>query len=385
MDAAPPPPPTSTRLTDRERVAWLQLIRSENVGPITFHQLLDRYGTATAALDAVPDLTRRGGRSRPVRICPVAEAEQEIAAATACRATVIASCEPDYPALLRHIADAPPIIFVRGNPTVPHAAVAMVGARNASANGLRFARQLAQSLGQHGLAVVSGLARGIDTAAHQGALATGTVAVLAGGVDHIYPPENDGLYHDIVEAGTVISERPPGYRPQARDFPRRNRLISGLALGVIVIEAAMRSGSLITARMAGEQGREVFAVPGSPLDPRAKGTNGLIRNGATLTEETDDVLSVLLPMIERAPENVTALRDNLQFRYRESAQQPESETGYDDGNRQRVLSLLSHTPVDVDELVRHAQLTPAEVMTILLELELAGRINRYTGSRVGLP
>lgn len=379
MDAA------STHLDDGERLARLRLIRTENVGPVTFRQLLARYGSAATALAALPELSRRGGRRSGIRLCSPAEAEAELAAASACGARLIAAGEPAYPALLAHIADAPPLIYVRGRPeALTPASVAMVGARNASANGVRFARDLAGDLGQAGLTVVSGLARGIDTAAHRGALATGTVAVLAGGVDHVYPPENADLYREIAEAGAVVSERPPGYAPQARDFPRRNRLISGLALGVVVVEAAIRSGSLITARLAGEQGREVFAVPGSPLDPRARGSNSLIRQGAVLTEQADDITAVLRPMIETGSGAFAAKMSRFASGPMEFPEPIDSVDVSVDTDRRDVVALLSPTPVDVDELMRQAQLTPAQVMTILLELELAGRLSRHTGNRVSI-
>lgn len=373
------------RANDQQRLDWLRLIRSQNVGPITFRQLLTRFGSAAEALAALPDLSRRGGRRQPVRVCPVADAEAELAAASDCDAEVILLTDPTYPELLRHITDAPPVLFVRGNRAIASSSVAIVGARNASAVGMRFTGELAQALGAAGLHVISGLARGIDTAAHQGALATGTTAVLAGGVDHIYPRENLRLYDAILDVGAIVSERPPGYRPIARDFPRRNRLISGLSRGVIVVEAALRSGSLVTARLALEQGREVFAVPGSPLDPRARGTNGLIRNGAALTESADDVLAVVAPMLERTmppPEEMSSTPIPVA---KDPTQHLDLKMEVNADSADSLLSLLGHTPIDVDELVRRTQLTPAEVMTILLELELAGRIRRHPGNRVGLP
>jgi DNA processing protein len=363
-------------LSDSERRDRLRLIRTEHVGPVTFFQLLDRFGSAGASLAALPDLAQRGGRSRPPRIPSVAAAEDEIEAAARLGARLIAWGEVAYPAMLAAVADAPPILFARGNADLlSQRAVAIVGARNASANGVRFARQLAAELGSAGLVVVSGLARGIDTAAHQGALATGTVAVMAGGVDIVYPPENDGIYAEIVERGVVISEMPPGLEPQARHFPRRNRIVSGMAAGVVVVEASPKSGSLITARLAGEQGREVFAVPGSPLDPRARGTNDLIRQGATLTEGAADVLASLggaippplaqAPMVEFGPEILPKI----------------DEAGLLTA-RQCVTGKLGPTPVPVDEIVRQCQVAPAIVLTILLELELAGRLTRHPGNQV---
>ena len=279
-------------LDQSERADWLRLIRSENVGPVTFFHLVRHYGSARAALDALPDLARRGGK-RAIRICPAANAEREIQALTEIGARLVAHGEPDYPRSLGAIEDAPPLIALLGNPDLlQRPMVAIVGARNASANGRRLAAALAGDLGAAGFSVVSGLARGIDTAAHTGSLKTGTIAVIAGGIDVVYPTENQDLHRDIASSGVLIAESAVGTKPVARHFPRRNRLISGLSIGVVVVEAAMRSGSLITARMALEQGREVFAVPGSPLDPRARGANNLIRQGATLTETADDVLQV---------------------------------------------------------------------------------------------
>ncbi len=271
---------TPRNLSRAERLAWLRLIRTENVGPITFRQLLRRFGSADAALDALPDLARRGGRARPIRICSAAAARCELEALEALDARLIALFEPDYPLALAALDDAPPLICCFGLPhLLQRNAVAVVGARNASANGRRQARQIAAELGSAGLLVVSGMARGIDAAAHEGALDSGTVAVVAGGVDVIYPEENGALYGEIKARGVVLSEMPAGTVPQARHFPRRNRLISGMALGTLVVEAAPHSGSLITARFALDQGREVLAVPGSPLDPRARGCNDLIRQG----------------------------------------------------------------------------------------------------------
>ena len=284
-------------LAGPEKLAWLRLIRSENVGTITFHRLVERFGSAGAALEALPELARRGGGARKIKVCPKAAAEREMEALDSLGARLIARGEAGYPALLAHIDDAPPLLGVIGHAhLLERTAIAVVGARNASLNGRRFARRLAGDLGSGGLLVVSGLARGIDSSAHEGALETGTAAVLAGGIDVVYPEEAAGLYADIRERGVLMSEMPPGTRPQARHFPRRNRLISGLSRGVVVVEASPRSGSLITARLALEQGREVFAVPGSPLDPRARGTNDLIRQGATLTESADDVFAVLNEM-----------------------------------------------------------------------------------------
>ena len=362
---------------DAERLDWLRLIRTENVGPITFLELMRRFETAAKALETLPELARRGGRRRPVRVCSRAEAEREFAATQAAGAHYLAISDPGYPAPLSAIADAPPLIVVKGfahlldKPTL-----AIVGGRNASANGARLARRLATDLGARGWIIASGLARGIDGAAHGGAMSTGTVAVLAGGIDVIYPRENERLYHEIAEAGVLISEMAAGAPPQARHFPRRNRLVSGLARGVVVVEAALRSGSLITARLAAEQGREVFAVPGSPLDPRARGTNNLIRDGAALTEGADDVIAALertfAPPLTEPPE-----------RYVAPPGAAPSEADLDRG-RATIHTLLAPAPVGVDELVRQSDLTPAVVLIILLELELAGRLQRHPGNQVSL-
>lgn len=362
-------------LSDTERLQRLRLIRSENVGPITYYQLVEHFGSAAAALAALPELARRGGRARVVKVCPEADAEREIEALKATGARLITRGEPDYPPMLAEIDAAPPMISVLGDARVfCRRAIAMVGSRNASLNGRRFAESISAELGAAGFVVVSGLARGIDTAAHRGGLATGTVAVVAGGIDVVYPRENAGLYAEIAAVGAIISEMPPGIEPQARHFPRRNRLISGLALGVIVVEAGLQSGSLITARMALEQGREVFAVPGSPLDPRSRGANHLIRQGAALIESAEDVLEALdgqrtvarsEPTVEASPLHVP---DDLDV-----------ETA-----RRAIAESLSPTPVTVDEIIRTCQLSPAVVTTVLLEWELAGRLERHPGNKVSL-
>lgn len=363
-------------LTDEQRRDWLRLIRSENVGPRTFRALINHYGGARAAIEMLPHLARRGGAQAPGRIYSVADADREFAAAERIGAAFVGLGEPAYPARLRMTDDAPPLVSIRGQLGAFNAPqVAIVGSRNASAAGSKFASQIARELGEAGFVTVSGLARGIDAAAHRASLDTGTVAVLAGGQDCIYPPEHAPLLEEILERGGSISEMPFGWEPRARDFPRRNRLIAGLSYGVVVIEAARRSGSLITARLAAEQGREVFAVPGSPLDPRCEGTNGLLKQGATLVTETNDVLAVLAPMLGRTPGIPAG----------EPEPEPEgaaSEPGADE--RQRIIALLGPTPVDVDDLIRLSGARPAIVRTILLELELAGRLERQTGGRVAL-
>jgi DNA processing protein len=363
------------RLTDEQRLDWLRLIRSDNVGPRTFRALLNHCGGARAALDALPELARRGGAASPARICSREAAEREIAASQKLGIALIALGEPAYPTRLRMIDDAPPLIGVRGKASVLASnMMALVGSRNASAAGVKFAERIARELGDAGFTVVSGLARGIDAAAHRATAATGTVAVLAGGHDHIYPAEHEPLLQSILPNGAAITEMPLGWEPRARDFPRRNRLISGLSLGVVIVEAARRSGSLITARMALEQGREVFAVPGSPLDPRAEGTNSLLKQGATLVTEAADVLTVIRPILGQTIEH--------------PAQEPDgplpgpAEPGSDE--RARILGLLGPTPVSIDDLVRLSQSSPAIVRTVLLELELAGRLERHGGGLVSL-
>jgi len=367
-------------LTDAERLDWLRLARSEGVGPVTFFHLLRFYGGAAKALAALPELARRSGRKNPLRIGSEKEAERELAAVRHAGATLLAWLEPAYPVPLAAIEDAPPLVTVRGNvASLSKRNIAVVGARNASANGRALAETIARDLGKAGFVVASGLARGIDAAAHKGALATGTVAVLAGGIDICYPPEHRALYDAIAEKGALVAELPPGTEPLARHFPRRNRIISGLSDGVVVVEAALRSGSLITARLAGEQGREVFAVPGSPLDPRCHGSNNLIRQGAALTESADDVVRALsggrvAPAPAGAPEASFAEPDLAPLA-------PPAEADSDKA-RSLVIEHLSPSPTAVDELVRQTELPPALVASALLELELAGRIERHPGNRV---
>lgn len=365
-------------LSPQERLDWLRLIRSENVGPRTFIRLLERFGSASAALAALPELAKRGGRARPIVICPKETAEREMAAALDLGCTVLAACEPGYPRYLAAIDDGPPILYARGNASLlTRPMVAMVGARNASVNGRSLTRRMAAELAGDGLVVASGLARGIDTAAHEGALSGGTVAVMAGGIDVVYPPENARLYDDIVAMGCAVSEMPPGTQPQASHFPRRNRIVSGLSLGVVVVEASLKSGSLITARMAADQGREVFAVPGHPMDPRAQGPNDLIRHGATLTEGTADVLAVLNDMLRRP----LAEGRKAVFAAAPQAIVDESELAH---ARTLLLESLGPSPVTVDLLIRECQLSASVVSLVLLELELAGRLERLPGNQVAL-
>ncbi len=365
-------------LSGPEKLDWLRLIRSENVGAITFYRLVERFGSAAAALEALPELARRGGRARKIKVCPKAAAEREMEALESLDARLTARGEAGYPPLLAHIDDAPPLIGVIGHAhLLERTTVAVVGARNASLNGRRFARRLAADLGRGGLLVVSGLARGIDSSAHEGGLETGTAAVLAGGIDVVYPEEAAKLYEDIRERGVLLSEMAPGTVPRARHFPRRNRLISGLSRGVVVVEASPRSGSLITARLALDQGREVFAVPGSPLDPRARGTNHLIRQGATLTESADDVFGVLNEMVP------PPLAEAEPFDF--SAPSPAApRDGELDAARAGIEEFLGPAPVMVDEIIRNCQFSLAVVSMVLLELELAGRLERHPGNQVSL-
>jgi DNA processing protein len=357
-----------TLLSDDQRRDWLRLARAENVGPVAFRYLIDTYGDPATAIAVLPELANRAGRARPPRTPTREEAMRELEAGAALGARLLCAGEAAFPPLLAALDPPPPLIWTRGDPGLLHGrAVAIVGARIASAAGQRFARTLAHDLGQAGYLIISGLARGIDGAAHEGALATGTAAVLGGGPNDVYPPEHADLYRRILDRGCIVSESPPGYRAQARDFPRRNRLISGLALGVVVVEAELRSGSLITARLAGEQGREVFAVPGSPMDARAKGTNDLIRQGAALCEGAEDVIRTL---------------DGIGAGLREPGPPPYRPHPGDAPDRQllrRVADLLSPVPTGWDELARAAGAPAPQVYAALVELSLAGKAELLPG------
>ena len=362
------------KLDPAEQRAWVRLARTENVGPVTFASLIARFGNAGAALAELPRLAARGGKAKNFVTPPESDITRELDDLAKLGGTLIASCEPDFPPGLAALDSPPPLILVMGQAALlKREMVAIVGARNASALGRKFASMLSQDLAAANLVIASGMARGIDTAAHEGALKTGTVAVLAGGVDVVYPPENQKLYDAIRAEGAIISEMRLGEAPQARHFPRRNRLISGLARGLVVVEAAERSGSLITANYALEQGREIFAVPGSPLDPRAKGANRLIRDGATLIESADDVMAVLRPILGadfREPDHGMP------------APPPANWEAEADKVRARVEEALGPAPVAVDELIRQLGAAPGAVLTVLLELELAGRCARHPGNRV---
>ena len=361
-------------------VSRLRLIRTTGIGPVTYRHLIARFGSADAAIDALPMLASRGGGRVP-KIADAAVAEREMAATAKLGARYLFLDDADYPRLLAEIETAPPALVFRGD--LAHAnrpCIAMVGARNASAAACRFARQLALELAEEGTTIVSGLARGIDTAAHIGALGQigsgasggGTIGVIASGIDIAYPPDNSDLQERVASEGLLLAEQPPGTEPKARNFPSRNRIIAGLAIGTVVVEAVPKSGSLITARLANESGREVMAVPGSPLDPRAQGCNLLIREGATLVQSAADILEQIRPF---DPRSVRAPVDAY------ASAPPEDAS---DTDRQRITDLLGPIPVTIDELLRQSHLTPAVVQTVLLELELGGRLERHAGGRVSL-
>lgn len=421
------------RLSDGQRLDWLRLIRSESVGPRTFRSLVNRFGSAAEALAALPDIARRSGRGS-LAICSREAAEKEMAAGARMGVHLVASGEPDYPPALAATADAPPLIGVRGNLSVlAKAKVGIVGSRNASALGRKFAERLAAGLGEAEFATVSGLARGIDTSAHRASLRTGTIAVLAGGHRRIYPPDNEGLLEELLDHGAAISEMPLDWEARARDFPRRNRIVSGLSLGVVVVEAARRSGSLITARFALEQGRDVFAVPGSPLDPRSEGTNDLLHQGAILCRSAQDIIDALRPQIERtAPPGQLfeamdgdeaageTFWDELDL---DGFGEPEADgrplqtwaPAFDDdgpGDRpartgtprpaassaafqapgdelpddpcRHLVDLLGATPLTIDELIRLSGLPAGQVQQMLMDLQIQGRVERHGPSGVTL-
>ncbi len=362
-------------LDDGERLACLRLIRSAQVGPATFRELINHCGGAKEALAALPSLARRAG-GRTVRICSEADAEAELLAARKAGADPVFTIEPGYPTALAAIDAPPPMLYVKGRAELlSRASVAIVGSRHASAAGLKLSRTFARALAEAGLVIVSGLARGIDAAAHEASLDHGTVAVLAGGADVVYPPEHAALQDRIGEIGCLVTEQPPGFAPRAKDFPRRNRLISGIALGVLVVEAARRSGTLVTARFAGEQGREVFAVPGHPLDPRAEGTNQLLKSGATLATEPRDVLDALAPQLARSAAGLKEVDIGFVSVPPADISSPRTDPG--EPERQRVLSLLGPHPIDVDEIVRATALGARDVRILLMELDLAGEIVRH--------
>jgi len=348
----------------------LRLLRTPGIGPVTFRQLIMRFGTPAAALAAVPDLARRGGGKAPA-LCTRGDAEREIARVGKLGARFLALGQGLYPRLLAEVEDAPPLLIAKGNlGLLDPQSVAIVGARNASAAACRFARGLAHDLGMQGVVVVSGLARGIDSAAHDGALGTGTIGVIAGGIDVFYPPENEDRQKALYERGLVVAEMPPGTEPRARHFPYRNRIIAAMSAGTVVVEAAPRSGSLITARLATEVGRDVMAVPGSPLDPRAQGCNQLIRDGATLIQNAADVIEAIsVPLgVVRAPPTPYEPAENLNG----------------DDALGSIEELLGPSPVPVDEIIRLSGVSSGAVQMALLELDLAGRLDRHAGGKVSL-
>jgi DNA processing protein len=357
----------------------LRLIRSEQVGPMTFFRLVKFCGSVEKALEMAPSISKRGGRAKPIKIASRAEAEREYEALTKFGAEILMYGEERYPRLLQQIADAPPILTVRGH---THLAgntnmVGMVGARNASANGCIFAKKLAGDLGAARQIVVSGLARGIDASAHRGALGTGTIAVIGGGINNVYPPENAILFEEIATTGLIISELPFGAEPHARSFPGRNRIIAGMSRGVVVVEASLKSGSLITAEYANDYGRDVFAVPGSPMDPRCHGTNRLLKDGATMVETVRDILGNLAPLGELP----LAEQQSLNFHEAPAATLDEQTL---DRARAAIIQSLGASPTMTDDILAMTGVTPHLLMAVLLELELAGRLERHAGSKVAL-
>ena len=367
----PAPLPTA-KLAEAEQLACLRLIRSENVGPVTFRQLINNFGGAAKALEALPELSRRGGQRRPIRICPKGDAEDELSRAKKIGAEPVFTIEPGYPGALAALDTPPPLLYIKGRQDLLNRpALAIVGSRESSAAGAKLARQFAHAIGEAGYVIVSGLARGIDGAAHEAALKSGTVAVLAGGIDNVYPPEHEKLQARIASEGCLVSEQPPGFTPRGQDFPRRNRIVSGMSLGVVIVEAAARSGTLVTARFASEQGREVFAVPGHPLDPRAEGTNRLIKTGATLVTEPADILDALRPL-SGLSEMAAPIGRPHEFTTAPEPSMPD----VGDGERTRILAALGPAPTDLDAIIRVTGLSIRTVQIGLMELELAGRLNR---------
>jgi DNA processing protein len=363
-------------MNEKERIACIRLSRSENIGPRTFLSLLELYGSASAALEAVPSMSLKGGRKTPIKLCSQSDVIKEIEASAKKGARLITLLDNEFPTLLKQIKDCPPVLTLFGKSDMLNKKnIAIVGARNASANGCRFAEDLARDFGRRGMVVVSGLARGIDTVAHKGSLETGTIAVVAGGIDKIYPPENKDLFMKIGENGVVVAEMPFGSVPKSQNFPRRNRIISGISLGTVVVEASLNSGSLITARTALEQNREVFAVPGSPLDPRCTGTNKLIQQGAHIVMSADDVMQQI---------NFNAsslLESDSGFK---TAKIPTASDSLLDKARPQILEKLGTSPTAIDDIISQTGIATNVVLTILLELELAGRLERYAGNKVSL-
>ena len=403
-DLFTPAPLPVAALDDAQRLACLRLIRSENVGPVTFRELINHYGGAAQALDALPEIARRAGRGRPIAICPAARAEAEIEAAARLGARPVFTIEPGYPAALAHLPVPPPLLYVKGRlELLQRDAVAIVGSRNASAAGVSMGRLIASRVGAAGYVIVSGLARGIDAAAHEASLQTGTIAVLAGGIDFVYPPENAALQARIGVEGVIVAEMPPGFQPRGQDFPRRNRIVSGLSLGVVVIEAARRSGSLITAQTAADQGREVMAVPGHPLDPRSEGPNALLRQpGVTMVTSPADVLEVLAPIRGKGPQGAARealeeaaaaiaepadsppLRRETTVRIGPAGVPPPVTAAEPHDVNAAMLAVLGPAPATLDDAARAAGLSARAARVAVFELALAGLVEMHGGQLVSL-
>ncbi|WP_332061068.1 DNA-processing protein DprA [Bartonella sp. CB74] len=379
-------------LTDHQRLNWLRLLRSENIGAVSFRNLIDHYKTAENALEALPELSKKGGLTTSIRIATLEDAEKEMEKAERLGIRFVGIGEPDYPAFLKVTEASPPLIAIKGNFSVfQKPSIGIVGSRNASAAGKKLTTQFAHFLGHADFTVISGLARGIDSIAHQASLLTGTVAVMAGGIDHIYPPENKKLYEDIIaNGGAIVSEMPISWKPRAIDFPRRNRIIAGLSLGLLVVEAAMRSGSLITARQATELGRLIFALPGSPLDPRSVGTNNLIKDGALLTTHPSDIVETLTPLIPNTVNPQLNLFEESSSLFQQenlsSTDVKSDKTTHLESTTERaaVLSALSTTPIDLDTLSAHSGVSLQNLYLLLVELDLAGKLIRHSGGYVSL-
>lgn len=368
-------------LSDDQRVSWLRLIRSQNVGPATFRDLISHYGTADRALEALPELARHGGAASRIRISSIDDALKELDLATRIGARFVGIGEPDYPPALRAAEACPPLICVLGScETLCRQSLAVVGSRNASIAGHKLAQRLSAEISQEGYTIVSGLARGIDTAAHKASVDRGTTAVFAGGVNHVFPEQNTELARQILDKkGAIVSEMPLGWQPRSHDFPRRNRIITGLSQAVLVVEAARRSGSLITARLANEMGRSVLAVPGSPLDPRSEGTNNLIRSGATLIRSADDIMEALSPLDSAFASQQDYHLEQDRSIY-EAGEQSLAELG--DDTRQKLADMIGPSPVHIDDIVRLCDASPAAVQLALLEMSLAGVLERHPGGLV---
>lgn len=380
-------------LTDRQRLNWLRLLRSENIGAVSFRDLIDHYKTAENALEALPELSKKGGLSTSIKIASLEDAEKEMQEAEKLGVRFVGIGEPDYPVFLKRAEASPPLIAIKGNVfAFQKTSVGIVGSRNASAAGKKLASQFAHFLGDAGFTIISGLARGIDSVAHQASLKTGTVAVMAGGINHIYPPENKKLYEDIISnGGAIISEMPIAWKPRATDFPRRNRIIAGLSLGLLVVEAALRSGSLITARQAAEMGRLIFAIPGSPLDPRSVGTNKLLKDGALLTTHPSDIIETLTPLTTTSIHaQLNFFEEPLSLQLQKESFRPSDKTNDtsppvgDNAERAAVLSALSTTPIDLDTLSAHSGVSLQNLYLLLVELDLAGKLTRHCGGYVSL-